>query len=649
MNDIKHQNLKFRADIQGLRGIAVLAVLADHFAPDIRQTSGGFVGVDIFFVISGFLITSIIIRDLESNDFTLIKFWKRRIRRIFPNLFIMLSVSMLLLWTVSSEYVRNDLLINVAKATTFSSNIGYTATQDYFGGQTNNPLLHLWSLAIEEQFYLIWPLSYLMLYRLNKKFLIHFSYIIFLLSFGANLLYVIFFENKSAAFYHSHTRIWELILGAILAQHIKRKTESTPFDSVPFSQFLSILGTLLIVISLTFTTQYSAFPGYIALLPTLGAVAIIGAGPLNFVNKYIFANSLLIWFGGISYALYLWHYPLLFLYRTINPGRTNFILLGGTFLLSIFLAYASTKFVEKPFRRGSFRSLPLKSLLLPMSALLVFAIANQRFTVEKNDPIFIMDRYSAMGWGNQSDLDCLRLRKEITVRTLKRQGCFDLPNTQEAFAVLVGDSHSGALRSGLNPFLKSKGITLKGVSTGWCAWYEINPIDDDKICEDITQEFLEFISMSKPKVLIIDGYWAKMSREENVKDKLIAYIKTVQALGVKNVIVVGQVPTYNKGLPQHLKNVYLSKGLRLPEMTPRTPVDNDPKGTQEYMNFYSYPPNVTFRSIDEILCKDNFCRVAVGPNLASDLIVWDYGHLTPRGALFVSKTLFADIDKLLAD
>ena len=227
--------MNFRPDIQGLRGFAVLAVLADHFAPDIRQTSGGFVGVDIFFVISGILITSIILRELEVNEFTLIKFWTSRIRRIFPNLIAMLTISILLLWTVSSEYVRNDLLINIAKATTFSSNVGYTATQDYFGGQTQNPLLHLWSLAIEEQFYLFWPLICLGLYRLNKRVLIHFSYLIFLISLGANLLEVLYFENKSASFFHTHTRIWELMLGAILAQHVKQKTASTTSNSFRFN------------------------------------------------------------------------------------------------------------------------------------------------------------------------------------------------------------------------------------------------------------------------------------------------------------------------------------------------------------------------------------------------------------------------------
>ena len=641
--------MKYRTDIQGLRGFAVLAVLADHFAPDIRQTSGGFVGVDIFFVISGFLITSIILRELEDGTFTLVKFWTRRIRRIFPSLIAMLTISSILLWSVSSEYGKYELLRNLIKAATFSSNIGYTAAQDYFGGQAQNPLLHLWSLAIEEQFYLLWPLSCLFLYKFKRRVPVCFSYLIALISFGANLITVYYFENKSFAFYNTFTRIWELMLGAILAQHLIARSESVTLKPVKFNQVLSFFGLLLIAISLSITTQDSAFPGYLALLPTIGTVAIIAAGPNNFISRYIFGNSSLIWFGGISYALYLWHFPMLFLMRIMLPGRTNFLLLLLILVLSVLLAYASTKIIEPPFRRGNFHRFTIRSLLLSMCTLLTFAMATQSAAIVKSDPDFILDKYGALGWDNQSDLDCLRLRKEITVRTLKRQGCFDIPDNDNRFVFLVGDSHSGALRSGLKPYLKSKGISLLGASTGWCGWYEFDPFDDDKICAEITQEYLTALSKSKPKLLIIDGYWAKMSRGVDVESALLKYIHLVQSLGVEKIIIIGQVPTYDRGLPGQLQHEYLDKGLAIPELIPRAQVDNDPEGTQEYMSSFAFPPNVFFRSIDKILCKQDLCQVAVGQNLATDLVVWDYGHLTESGSSFLSKILFKDIEDLISD
>ncbi len=640
--------MKFRSDIQGLRGFAVLAVLADHFAPDVRQTSGGFVGVDIFFVISGFLITSIIFRELDNNEFTLKKFWTRRIKRIFPSLVVMLAITTLLMWTVSSEYIKYELLRNLAKAATFTSNLGYSQTQDYFGGQTQNPLLHLWSLAIEEQFYLLWPLTCLFFYKTNKKLTIYFSYLITSISFFTNLVVVFYFETKSFAFYNTFTRIWELMLGALLAQHLLRNGDSKNRKPSATHQVVSLFGLLLIGTSLTITTQDSAFPGHLALLPTLGAAAIIFAGPQNLVNRHFFGNRVLTWFGGISYALYLWHYPLLFLMRTINPGRTNFLLLSSTFLISVLAAHASTKFVESPIRRVTFHRSAFIALSASMPVLLIFAVISQN-TINKKDPSFVLDKYSALGLENQSDLDCLRFRKEITVRTLKRQGCFNAPNDGKNFVFLVGDSHSGSLRAGLEPYLASKGISLFGVSTGWCGWYQVNPLTDDHICAEITREFLTSISRSKPEILIIDGYWAKMARGIDVEKALIKYIALVQSLGVKTVLVIGQVPTYEKGLPQHLQDLYVIKGLPIPELTPRAQVTNDPKGTQEHMRNFAYPPNVYYRSIDDLLCIKDSCRITIGPNLATDLIVWDYGHLTKAGASFVSRILFADIEQLLAE
>ena len=640
--------MNYRADIQGLRGFAVLAVLADHFAPDIRQTSGGFVGVDIFFVISGFLITSLIQRDLKNQEFSLSKFWVRRIKRIFPSLLMMLIVSSILLWGLSTEYGKGELLKNLIKATTFSSNIGYTVTQDYFAGQSQNPLLHLWSLAIEEQFYLVWPLICMLLFKLKRGTTLYFSYLIVFLSFTANLMTVYYFENKSFAFYNTFTRIWELMLGAILAQHLLNQDQQIQ-KKVRLNHVLAFGGTLLVAASLCIITQDSAFPGYLALMPTVGTVAIIAAGPNNLISRYLFGNRLFIWFGGISYSLYLWHFPMLFIMRLLQPESTDLQLLILIFVLSVLLAFMSTNFIETPFRRAVNRRLAVRSLLLSMLILLVFASATQTNAINKSDPDYILDKYSARGWGNQSDLDCVRLRKEITVRTLKRQECFGSKVDGRETVFLVGDSHSGSLRSGLKPYLKSKGIALRGVSTGWCGWYEIEPLDDDRICASITQEFLSAISITKPKLLIIDGYWAKMAREVDIGSTLIKYVQLVQLLGVEKVVVVGQIPTYEMGLPKTLQVDYLDKSSEIPDFIPRDQVVNDPEGIEELMKSIDFPPNVYFRSLDEILCKNNTCRTTVGTNLATDLIVWDNGHVTESGALFLSKIIFKDIEKLISD
>lgn len=634
--------MDFRRDIQGLRGIAVLAVLADHFAPDIRQTAGGFVGVDIFFVISGFLISTLIISELDQNLFTIKNFYIRRVRRIFPSLLTMLLGASAFIWLTSSEFVRYELLTNLLKAATFTSNIGFSSTQDYFAGQTTNPLLHLWSLAVEEQFYLFLPLFFVFFYNSkNKRKLLKLTYLLFCLSFVANLIVVYYFENKSFAFYNSPTRFWELLIGSLLAQHklLNSKKYWKNFESV--QALSSYFGIFLIIVSFFIINEESAFPGYLALLPCIGTLLLINCDPGHLLNRYLLGNSVLVWFGSISYALYLWHFPLLFVMRTLNPLRTNFTLLIVTLIVSILFAFLSTRFIESTFRKSLFY--PTRFLALLMAAVLILSFLGRATLIDYKDVNFILDRYTNKGWGNQSNLKCLRFRKEITVRTLKRQGCFNLPNSGEQSVYLIGDSHSGALRSGLKPFLQTRGIELRGISTGWCDWYSVGRISKDKICDEIYDAQIEHFRLAKPEILIIDAYWAKLARQEDLEKVLTSYISFVQSLGVSRVIVIGQVPTYDKGLPHTIQNLYTNRGLPIPLETERTPVENDPLGIDERMKIINYPQGASFVSIDDVLCKFNKCRTLVGSNLATDLIVWDYGHLTKSGAYYLSEKLFNDL------
>ena len=639
--------MKFRFDIQGLRGFAIISVLANHFAPDLRITSGGFIGVDIFFVVSGFLITTLVIQELEKETFSILRFWTRRILRILPSLILMLTISMILIGTMTTNYVRFEFFRNLAKASTFTSNLGYSQNQDYFSGQTKNPLLHLWSLAIEEQFYLVWPLLCLFFHNVNKKLTIYFSFLIAICSFLVNIVAVHYFESKSFAFYNTSARIWELLIGAIVAQIVNKSQVTEKSDIAKFEHLASLLGFAMIVASLLIITEESAFPGFFVLMPTLGTSLMILAGSRGFFNYWVFANPVLIWFGSISYALYLWHYPLIFLMRTISPYKTNFYLLFLTLLFAIFIAYVSTKYIESPLRQTVFRRQRTKQLMLSLAVLFAVAISFQKFVINKNDPGFVLEKYSDVGWGDTSDLPCMRFRKEITVKTFRRQGCFSNSDIANRSVMIVGDSHSASLRLGLGPYLETRGITLLGVSTGFCHWWEINPRSDDEICTDIYEDFFKSVSELKPEVLIIDAYWAKIARDNNLEKVLVEYIKFVQSLGAKKIIIVGQVPTFEIGLPQHLNSLYVSKGLSIPEVITRAQVINDPVGTQERMKNFKFPSNVFYRSIDDLLCDQDMCRVVIGPNLDTDLIIWDSSHLTKAGATFVSEKLFADIDQFL--
>ena len=303
-----------RKDIDGLRGIAVLAVVVNHAAPDIPLFESGFIGVDIFFVLSGFLITSIISTELANDKFSFIRFWSRRIRRILPSLIFVLAVSGVVFSIVLSPYLRRELLKNLIRASTFTSNYSSIDEADYFGAQVLNPLLHLWSLAIEEQFYLFWPLVCFAAYKyrgINSIKLV--SLIILVTSFCANLMTIYYYEDIPAAFYDPHTRVWELMAGAAIGLFVAPSGLNLATRKVFIRPSTSFVGLAFIVSGFVFIRESSYFPGYWALLPVLGTGLIIIAGPNQKINNLLLSNSIIVWFGKISYSLYLWHFPALFL------------------------------------------------------------------------------------------------------------------------------------------------------------------------------------------------------------------------------------------------------------------------------------------------------------------------------------------------
>jgi len=269
------------------------------------------------------------------------------------------------------------------------------------------------------------------------------------------------------------------------------------------------------------------------------------------------------------------------------------------------------------------------------------------FKLEPQDASYILEKVQWVGRANQ-DKTCLRYRNEITLRTFIRQGCYVPAIKTNPTVFLVGDSHSASLRIGLKPFLATRNINLIGSSIGGCMYPQFTA-DQTKLCTDINDQSLKEIARTRPQIVVINYYWAKLSRYGSVERYLLAYISELNKIGIKKIIVVGQIPTWgnNLGLPEYLLENIASKGLPVPTRLSRLRVDNDPPGTMEYMASFEYPKGVTYLSMDEILCEKDQCLTMVGPNLESDLIVWDYGHLTEAGAKYVVEKLFANIDDLI--
>lgn len=329
----------YRPDVDGLRAVAVLAVLAFHAFPGAAP--GGFAGVDVFFVISGFLISGIIFQDLERGRFTFAGFYWRRIRRIFPALILVLAACLALGWLLLLPDEYNQLGRHVAAGAGFLANISFWLEAGYFDTAAElKPLLHLWSLGVEEQYYLVWPL---LLYVFRR----HALWMIVALgaaSFALNIWLTP--RDPSAAFYLPFTRFWELLAGSALAWFASYKKTRNPETS----NLEAFIGAGLVVAGFALLNADRAFPGWWALLPVAGTALLIRAGPSAWINRRILAHPAAVFVGLISYPLYLWHWPLLAYARIVEGGEPAAAVRVSLLILSFLLAWATYALVEKPIR-----------------------------------------------------------------------------------------------------------------------------------------------------------------------------------------------------------------------------------------------------------------------------------------------------------
>ena len=357
----------YRPDIDGLRAIAVGSVVAYHAFPSF--ISGGFVGVDIFFVISGYLISSIILKSLDGGAFSFGDFFSRRVRRIFPALIVVLVASIGFGWFVmlADEYAQ--LGKHVAGGAAFVANFVFWDEVDYFDSLAElKPLLHLWSLGVEEQFYIVWPLLLFVAWRRRTAIPV-LMMVIIIASFVLNIGTVE--SDPAASFYLPFARFWELLCGGLLAYLTLLKNDPLfwqgphqrlrgllvgfpsqwPVSSGRVADLMSIAGAALVCWAVLRIDRQASFPGWWALLPTSGAVLLIATGPDAWFNRTVLARRTMVFVGLISYPLYLWHWPLLSFARIVGQDSQRVIVC--LVIASIVLAWLTFRFVEIPVKRSS--------------------------------------------------------------------------------------------------------------------------------------------------------------------------------------------------------------------------------------------------------------------------------------------------------
>ncbi len=340
----------YRPDIDGLRAIAVLTVVGFHAFP--ATVRGGFVGVDVFFVISGFLISSIIMRGLEARSFSLGGFYARRIKRIFPALGLVLLACMVGGYVLFFPDELRALGKHVFAGAMFVANLALLREGNggYFGAHVDmKPLLHLWSLGIEEQFYFVWPLTLALIYRHSKAGGRQAALaMIAAASFALNAWMV--GRDPYATFYLPFTRFWELVMGAMLAERTRAGAAAARKSELAGAVGLALIGVAVIVVD-----NGKPFPGWWALLPATGALLVIAAGPDAWVNRRILSARPMVWVGLISYPLYLWHWPLLSFARIIDNGEPSIGVIWGLIAAAVALAFFSYRLVEIGIRASASR------------------------------------------------------------------------------------------------------------------------------------------------------------------------------------------------------------------------------------------------------------------------------------------------------
>lgn len=361
---------KYRPDIDGLRAIAVLSVILFHAFP--QWIMSGFIGVDIFFVISGYLISTIVFSNLEHDSFSIVDFYNRRIRRIFPTLITVMIASLVFGWLVLLAEEYDQLGKHVSAGAAFISNYVLYGESGYFDNAAETkPLLHLWSLAIEEQFYIFWPLLMAFVWKRKWNFLLITAFIA-ILSFATNIYLI--GQNPTAAFYSPISRFWELMIGGMLAYIRLHRPEIIRCHK----NIQSVIGFAFIAIGLAIINKEMTFPGWWALLPTVGAFFIISAGSSAWLNKFVLSNKLMVWIGIISYPLYLWHWVLIsflkILAPTAGPKYTIFAL-----FVSIVFSIITYHYIEKPIRTR--KSSILTPTILIASTLILFLFVETKFAI----------------------------------------------------------------------------------------------------------------------------------------------------------------------------------------------------------------------------------------------------------------------------
>ena len=658
------RGLDFRTDINGLRALAVLGVVAFH--ADRKLVPGGFAGVDVFFVISGFLISRIILSECAVGHFSLATFYAKRAKRILPALLVVVSAVWIIGWFAAAPTQFRDIGGGLLGNSYFTANfwlLRLAGVGGYFGGDSSaKPLLHLWSLSIEEQFYLVWSVLLVAVFKLTGRVLPYIILGIFVASLGYCVVRTPI--DPIGAFYLPWTRAWELALGALLAYREVFLLRQWPYPPRRVADFGAGFGVALIVGGYLLLSEAEPFPGWRAAIPTAGCALVI-AHPRSLVGDVALGNRIASFFGVISYPLYLWHWPL-FAFAHVWPGviATRDVLFGLA-AVAVGLAALSYRLIEAPVA-SLFGRRPYAVALVLIAALALTGIVGRATYDAKGVPgrfpplVARVFDYDVNGAQGERLMQCFYQRDERAYslaeervraeRFFENNRCGVADDPTKPTILVVGDSHAAHLFAGLTEVFGEK-ANLLTLSSVFCVPLVEHVEMDAGVagtprCRAINDYVFDRIRTIRPDVLLVAGYFAQYDHEANWRypGYLGALVDGARALhedGARSIVIAGEVPTWAPVLPILVGRDLLETG-KATEFS-RVGVRPDSLETDKALATADWGAGVAYVSQAEKLCGAEGCRRLVGPNLPEDILAVDYGHYSVNGSVFAVKTILAPV------
>ncbi len=642
---ILHPYIKYRSDIDGLRALAVLSVILFHI--NAKWIPGGFLGVDIFFVISGYLITLILTKEVEAtNKINIVNFYKRRIKRIIPALLFVLIPTFIIGFLLFAP----DDLLNLSKSIIWSffsaANIYFFSSIDtgYFAvGSSELPLLHLWSLGVEEQFYILWPFVVLLLlkYVSSIKKRIFITSILFI----GSLVWAqsIIIMNHSFAYYMLPTRAWELLAGSIAALLVHSGFRTKGF----VSELMAVIGLLAIILSLIFVSESDPVPGIAALPVIIGSTILIlsGVSYQTYIGR-ILSFKIFVAIGLISYSAYLWHWPIL-AYLRYSLIEIDLIVAISVVLFTFTMATISYFFIETPLRKNnvSTKNVFLWYFIIPAITIITVSILTLQSIKQKSEFLFpweIFDEVSSNILPSGSyQYNCNYSISHSGIFNEDR--CVFPRNIKKANAFLIGDSNAAHHLGMLRVIAENHGFSIRNATRTACPLIfdgEFDWIAKNKRKGCSQYRHTVFKEAIKYDTVIVGVSWNYYYSKEGFKKR---FEKTIDQLSknVKNVILLGKIPlfsSYNKECEV--------RSIRLNNLNCSTRFNNSLNEHESNVwlrKIVKKYQNIKYFDIRNQLCKNGVCS----PYLNGKPVYYNGGHLSMIGSEQIGKSMIETNDTML--